>query len=45
MAQPRSPERTVALRPLGADARQDVLPLDQVAERLAREALPPDLRA
>ena len=38
-------ERTVALRPLGADARQDVLPLDQVAERLAREALPPDLRA
>jgi threonyl-tRNA synthetase len=37
-------ERTVALRPLGADARQEVLPLDQVAGRLAREALPPDLR-
>ena len=37
-------ERTVALRPLGADARQEVLPLDQVAERLALEALPPDLR-
>ena len=29
----------------GADARQEVLPLDQVAERLAAEALPPDLRA
>ena len=38
-------ERTVALRPLGADARQEVLPLDAVAERLAAEALPPDLRA
>jgi len=37
-------ERTVALRPLGADARQEVLPLDAVAERLAQEALPPDLR-
>jgi len=37
-------ERTVALRPLGADARQEMLPLDQVAERLALEALPPDLR-
>jgi threonyl-tRNA synthetase len=38
-------ERTVALRPLGADARQEVLSLDAVAERLASEALPPDLRA
>jgi threonyl-tRNA synthetase len=38
-------ERTVALRPLGADARQEVLALDAVAERLAAEALPPDLRA
>jgi threonyl-tRNA synthetase len=37
-------ERTVALRPLGADARQEVLPLDAVAERLALEALPPDLK-
>jgi threonyl-tRNA synthetase len=37
-------ERTVALRPLGADARQEVLGLDAVAERLALEALPPDLR-
>jgi threonyl-tRNA synthetase len=38
-------ERMVALRPLGADARQEVLSLDAVAERLATEALPPDLRA
>ena len=38
-------ERTVALRPLGADARQEVLPLDQVADRLALEALAPDLRS
>ncbi|HTU13246.1 MAG TPA: threonine--tRNA ligase [Allosphingosinicella sp.] len=37
-------EGTIALRPLGADARQEVLPLDAVAERLAREALAPDLR-
>ncbi|HYI47341.1 MAG TPA: threonine--tRNA ligase [Allosphingosinicella sp.] len=37
-------EKTVALRPLGADARQEVLSLDAVAERLAAEALPPDLR-
>ncbi len=37
-------ERTVALRPLGADARQEVLALDAIAERLALEALPPDLR-
>ncbi|MGZ8298390.1 MAG: threonine--tRNA ligase [Allosphingosinicella sp.] len=37
-------ERTVALRPLGADARQEVLPLDELAGRLVLEALPPDLR-
>jgi threonyl-tRNA synthetase len=38
-------ERTVALRPLGADARQEVVSLDAVAERLMTEALAPDLRA
>jgi threonyl-tRNA synthetase len=38
-------DKTVALRPLGADARQEALSLDAVAERLAGEALPPDLRA
>jgi threonyl-tRNA synthetase len=38
-------ERTVALRPLGADARQEVVPLDGLAARLSAEALPPDLRA
>ena len=37
-------ERTVALRPLGADARQEVLPLDTLVERLRDEALPPDLK-
>jgi threonyl-tRNA synthetase len=37
-------EGTVALRPLGADARQEVLPLDAVIARLSGEALPPDLR-
>ncbi|MBV9883954.1 MAG: hypothetical protein JO276_13180, partial [Sphingomonadaceae bacterium] len=37
-------ERTVALRPLGADARQEVVPLDGLAARLSAEALPPDLR-
>jgi len=37
-------ERTVALRPLGADARQEVLPLDAAIERLRAEALPPDRR-
>ena len=37
-------ERTVALRPLGADARQEVVPLDGLAARLSGEALPPDLR-
>jgi threonyl-tRNA synthetase len=36
-------ERTVALRPLGADARQEVLPLDRVIARLSGEAVPPDL--
>ncbi len=38
-------EGTVALRPLGADARQEVLPLDAVVARLAKEALPPDMKA
>jgi len=37
-------EGTVALRPLGADARQEVLTLDALVERLVREAAPPDLR-
>jgi threonyl-tRNA synthetase len=37
-------ERTVALRPLGADARQEVIGLDALVERLTAEALPPDLR-
>jgi threonyl-tRNA synthetase len=37
-------ERTVALRPLGADARQEVLSLDEVIQRLTGEAVPPDLR-
>ena len=37
-------ERTVALRPLGADARQEVIGLDALVERLQAEALPPDLR-
>jgi threonyl-tRNA synthetase len=37
-------ERTVALRPLGVDARQEVLSLDALIERLRLEALPPDLR-
>jgi threonyl-tRNA synthetase len=37
-------ERTVALRPLGQDARQEVLPLDEVIARLTAEAVPPDLR-
>ncbi|HYG47112.1 MAG TPA: threonine--tRNA ligase [Allosphingosinicella sp.] len=36
-------ERTVALRPLGTDARQEVLPLDALVERLRLEALPPDV--
>jgi threonyl-tRNA synthetase len=38
-------ERTVALRPLGTDARQEVLPLDALVQRLRTEALPPDLQA
>jgi threonyl-tRNA synthetase len=37
-------EGTVALRPLGADARQEVIGLDAVIARLTGEALPPDLR-
>jgi threonyl-tRNA synthetase len=37
-------ERTIALRPLGADARQEVIGLDALAARLVAEALPPDLR-
>jgi threonyl-tRNA synthetase len=37
-------ERTVALRPLGADARQEVIGLDALAGRLGAEAVPPDLR-
>ncbi|HEY1607016.1 MAG TPA: threonine--tRNA ligase [Allosphingosinicella sp.] len=37
-------EGTVALRPLGADARQEVLSLDALVERLRTEALPPDRR-
>jgi threonyl-tRNA synthetase len=37
-------ERTVALRPLGAEARQEVLSLEAVVERLRSQALPPDLR-
>ncbi|HEX8448006.1 MAG TPA: threonine--tRNA ligase, partial [Allosphingosinicella sp.] len=37
-------EGTVALRPLGEGARQEVLGLDEAVERLRTEALPPDLR-
>jgi threonyl-tRNA synthetase len=37
-------EGNVALRPLGEGARQEVLGLDAVVERLRTEALPPDLR-
>lgn len=36
-------QRTVALRRLGGDA-QEIVPLDQAVDRLAREATPPDLR-
>ncbi|MES2055413.1 MAG: threonine--tRNA ligase [Pseudomonadota bacterium] len=36
-------ERTVALRPLGVDARQEVLGLDVLVERLKAQASPPDL--
>ncbi|HEX8572439.1 MAG TPA: threonine--tRNA ligase, partial [Allosphingosinicella sp.] len=37
-------EGTVALRPLGEGARQEVLGLDEAVERLRVEARPPDLR-
>ena len=37
-------ERTVALRPLGEGARQEVLALDALIARLRDEALAPDLR-
>ncbi|WP_416385236.1 threonine--tRNA ligase [Sphingomonas sp. LY54] len=37
-------ERTIALRPLGSDARQEVIGLDALIERLRSEATPPDLR-
>jgi threonyl-tRNA synthetase len=37
-------QRSVALRPLGADARQEVLGLEAAVERLRAEALAPDLR-
>ena len=37
-------EATVALRPLGEGARQEVLGLDEAVARLAAEATPPDLR-
>ncbi|MFN3388337.1 MAG: threonine--tRNA ligase [Allosphingosinicella sp.] len=36
-------EGTVALRPLGADARQEVLPLEALVERLVGAAAPPDV--
>jgi threonyl-tRNA synthetase len=36
-------ERTVALRPLGTDARQEVLGLDALVARLVAQAAPPDL--
>jgi threonyl-tRNA synthetase len=38
-------EGTIAVRPLGTDARQEVLGLDAVVERLKTEATPPDQRA
>jgi threonyl-tRNA synthetase len=37
-------EGTVALRPLGEGARQEVLSVDALIERLVAEATPPDLR-
>jgi threonyl-tRNA synthetase len=37
-------ERTLAVRPLGVDARQEVLPLDAIIGRLGTEATAPDLR-
>ena len=36
-------ERTVALRPLGEGARQEVIALEDLVARLAAEATPPDL--
>ena len=36
-------EGTVAVRPLGTDARQEVIALDALVERLRLGALPPDL--
>ncbi|HEX2762694.1 MAG TPA: threonine--tRNA ligase [Allosphingosinicella sp.] len=36
-------EKTVALRPLGEGARQEVLALDEAVARLVAEAAPPDL--
>ena len=38
-------ERTVAVRPLGTDARQEVLSLDALVARLRDEALPPDVQS
>ncbi|TPG40450.1 threonine--tRNA ligase [Sphingomonas koreensis] len=38
-------EGTVALRPLGEGARQEVLSLDELVARLARDARPPDMSA
>jgi threonyl-tRNA synthetase len=37
-------ERTVALRRLGTEGRQDVVPLEELVRMLSEEALPPDLR-
>jgi threonyl-tRNA synthetase len=37
-------EGTVALRPLGTDARQEVVALDDLVARLVAEATPPDQR-
>ena len=37
-------ERTIALRPLGEGAKQEVIALDALVDRLRMEALPPDLR-
>ena len=38
-------EGTVALRPLGEGARQEVLSIEDAVTRLAKEALAPDMRA
>ncbi len=37
-------ERTIALRRLGAEGRQEILSLDELVARLRDEALPPDQR-